>query len=90
MKSIIEELCLWLERLMKSNIVILYIYETSMCKPRILPVILNDIPFEKDMRVEQSPEKSSWHDQGDRQIKRLRPFCFERLRLRGDMREVRE
>lgn len=67
---------------MKSNNVILYICETLMSKPRILPVILNEIPFEKDTRVGQGPEKSIWHDQEDRQIKRLRPFCFEKLRLR--------
>lgn len=64
MKSIIAELCLWPERLMKSNNVILYMYETLMSKPWILPVILNVMPFKKDMRVGQGPEKSSWHDQG--------------------------
>lgn len=66
---------------MKSNNVILYIYETLMSKPRILPVILNDIPFEKDMRVGQGPKKSSWHDQGDRHIKRLsKTFLFWKIK----------
>lgn len=86
----LKNLCFWPKRLMKSNNVILYTYEALMSIPWILPVILSAIPFKKDVRVGQGPEKSSWHDQGDRWFKRLRPFRFERLRLKGEMREVRK
>lgn len=55
-----------------------------------MPVILHDILFKKDMSVGQGPEKSSQRDQGDRRFERLRPFRFEILRLRGDMREVKK
>lgn len=61
-----------------------------MSKPGVLPVILHDILFKKDTSVGPAPEKSSWRDQGDRRFERLRPFRFERLRLRGDTREVKE
>lgn len=49
----------------ESNNVTLYLHETLTY---ILnsAMILHDMPFKKDMRIGQGPEKSSWHDQGDR------------------------
>lgn len=65
---------------MKSNSVILYIYETLMSVSWILPVILNGTPFKKDMRVGQDPVKSSWHDQGDTTIQKIKTFPFWKIK----------